>query len=119
MVGICRYFSHKLGFPNFGEIIPPVGPAFPWLPVETAPTRDTSLKRMGSPPGVQLRTRMLDRFAGLPDIEVRVRCNRGNSLARQGKLQATAERIGASRWSFSFAQGRLLDPFGVPLLAHF
>ncbi|CAK9112660.1 Mitochondrial import receptor subunit tom70 (72 kDa mitochondrial outer membrane protein) (Mitochondrial import receptor for the ADP/ATP carrier) (Mitochondrial precursor proteins import receptor) (Translocase of outer membrane tom70) [Durusdinium trenchii] len=32
-------------------------------------------------------TRMLDRFAGLPDIEVRVRCNRGNSLARQGKLQ--------------------------------
>ncbi|CAJ1371575.1 unnamed protein product [Effrenium voratum] len=43
-------------------------------------------------------TRMLDRFAGLPDIEVRVRCNRGNSLARQGKLQATAERIGASRW---------------------
>lgn len=32
-------------------------------------------------------TKMLDRFAGLPDIEVRVRCNRGNSLARQGKLQ--------------------------------
>eukprot|EP00438_Fugacium_kawagutii_P002814 Skav214100 [mRNA] locus=scaffold1185:192958:203195:- [translate_table: standard] len=31
-------------------------------------------------------TKMLDRFAGLPDIEVRVRCNRGNSLARQGKL---------------------------------
>lgn len=41
MMGICRHFSHKLDFPNFGEIISPVGPAFPWLPVETAPTRDT------------------------------------------------------------------------------
>mmetsp|Transcript_52006 Transcript_52006/g.116711 ORF Transcript_52006/g.116711 Transcript_52006/m.116711 type:complete len:316 (-) Transcript_52006:98-1045(-) len=36
-------------------------------------------------------TKMLDRFAGLPDIEVRVRCNRGNSFARQGKLKEALE----------------------------
>ncbi|CAE7213722.1 ogt-1 [Symbiodinium natans] len=36
-------------------------------------------------------TKMLDRFTGLPDIEVRVRTNRGNSLARQGKLKEALE----------------------------